>query len=197
MKRGCLRSLALEEEQQTSKLYNQHLDKPVFPSLQHKYGIVFATSYTIMPERRAHAPSTSSTRSTNVRRNLFHQHLSRRPTTSSTSTSAETLRLDNEHESETSDIVIRDKNGDFEVLDASLVALDQDEAEEEDHERREDEKERQRLSEAVKHHQRDRNRAPSEPADLLEQVKNRLRTKVTELSEDNWMYEKEDDNMIR
>lgn len=79
-----------------------------------------------MPERRLPATSTSATsRSTGVRRNLFHQHLSRRPTTSSTSTSAETLRLDGEHESETSDIVVRDRNGDFEIADPPLVSLDE------------------------------------------------------------------------
>jgi hypothetical protein len=63
-------------------------------------------------------PSTSTTsRPAGVRRNLFHQHLSRRPTTSSTSTSAETLRLDNDHATDTSDIVVRDQNGDFDIGD--------------------------------------------------------------------------------
>lgn len=132
-----------------------------------------------MPDRRQ-ATSSAQSRSTGVRRNLFHQHLSRRPTTSSTSTSAETLRLDTEHESETSDIVIRDKNGDFEIVDQPMQSTDdQDEGGPAD--AREDEsriknhakeiytgligaEERQRLAEAVKHHQRDRNRAPSEPA---------------------------------
>jgi hypothetical protein len=71
--------------------------------------------------------SGSSSRPTGVRRNLFHQHLSRRPTTSSTSTSAETLRLDIEADSETSDIVIRDKNGDFEVGDPPIPELDEQE----------------------------------------------------------------------
>jgi hypothetical protein len=75
-----------------------------------------------MPERRPAAPSSNSlprqhTTTTSVRRNLFHQHLSRRPTTSSTSTSAETLRLDTEVASDdgssNSDIVLRDKNGEF------------------------------------------------------------------------------------
>jgi hypothetical protein len=65
-----------------------------------------------------------------VRRNLFHQHLSRRPTTSSTSTSAETLRLDIEPESDTSEIVVRDKNGDFEIGDPPVMQNfdDQEEA---------------------------------------------------------------------
>jgi len=84
-----------------------------------------------MPERRQATSSSSTSRSTGVRRNLFHQHLSRRPTTSSTSTSAETLRLDTEHESETSDIVIRDKNGDFEIGD-ELIQIADDEQEERD-----------------------------------------------------------------
>jgi hypothetical protein len=71
--------------------------------------------------------SGSSTRMAGVRRNLFHHHLSRRPTTSSTSTSAETVRLDLEVESESSDIVIRDKNGDYEVGDPLVPILDEQE----------------------------------------------------------------------
>ncbi|PMD28400.1 hypothetical protein NA56DRAFT_640050 [Hyaloscypha hepaticicola] len=118
-----------------------------------------------MPERRHQATtSSSSNRSTNnVRRNLFHQHLSRRPTTSSTSTSAETLRLDVDPESDSSDIVIRDKNGEFEIGDPPIQSFDEQE-EGGNGDAQEDEKERQRLADAVKHHQRDRNRAPSEPA---------------------------------
>jgi len=61
----------------------------------------------------------------------------------------------------------------------------------------EDEKERQRLADAVKHHQRDRNRAPSEPAELLEAVRASLRAKVAALAEDNWMYEREEEPVIR
>ena len=80
-----------------------------------------------MPERRPVAPSTSSSRSIGVRRNLFHHQLSRRPTTSSTSTSAETLRLDPDPGSDTSDIVIRDQNGDFAIGDPLLESLDEQE----------------------------------------------------------------------
>jgi hypothetical protein len=80
-----------------------------------------------MPERRQAASSSSNNRSIGVRRNLFHQHLSRRPTTSSTSTSAETLRLDADHGLETSDIVIRDKNGDFEIGEPQMQSLDEPE----------------------------------------------------------------------
>ena len=80
-----------------------------------------------MPERRQAAANSTSRSTTGVRRNLFHQHLSRRPTTSSTSTSAETLRLDTEHESETSDIVIRNKDGEFEIGDPQMQGLDEQE----------------------------------------------------------------------
>lgn len=80
-----------------------------------------------MPERRQVPPptSTNSRSATGVRRNLFHQHLSRRPTTSSTSTSAETLRLDSDHGSETADIVIRDKNGEFDISDPPMPTMDE------------------------------------------------------------------------
>ena len=80
-----------------------------------------------MPERRQATTTTQSR--TGVRRNLFHHQLSRRPTTSSTSTSAETLRLDgNDHdEMDTSDIVIRDKNGEFEIGDPPMQSFDDNE----------------------------------------------------------------------
>ncbi len=65
----------------------------------------------------------------------------------------------------------------------------------------------------MKHHQRDRNRAPSEPAggkfhiyidnsililaELLEAVRASLRAKVAALAEDNWMYEAEEEQIVR
>ncbi|EKD14888.1 uncharacterized protein L3040_003896 [Drepanopeziza brunnea f. sp. 'multigermtubi'] len=149
-----------------------------------------------MPERRQAKSSSSTTRAQGVRRNLFQQHLSRRPTTSSTSTSSETLRLDIEPDSDSSDIVIRDKNGDFEIEDPSIQPFDGPE-EGGQIDPQEDEKERERLADAVKHHQRNRNRAPSEPAELLEAVRTSLRAKVARLAEDNWMYEAEDDLGLR
>ncbi|KAH6684118.1 hypothetical protein B0J14DRAFT_663908 [Halenospora varia] len=148
-----------------------------------------------MPERRHAQSGTSreSHRSTQgIRRNLFQATLSRRPTTSSTSTSAETLRLDIDHESDTSDIVIRDKNGEFEIGDPPMQSFDEQEEGGVEMRMR-----MRRLADAVKHHQRDRNRAPSEPAELLEAVKTSLRTKVAALAEDNWMYEAEEEPTIR
>lgn len=49
-----------------------------------------------------------------VRRNLFQAGLTRRPTPGS-STSAETLRLDVDVQSESSDILVRDPNGQIEL----------------------------------------------------------------------------------
>lgn len=63
-----------------------------------------------------------------VRRNLFQSQLTRRPTPTS-STSAETLRLDIDVLSDTSEIVIRDKNGDFEVGDPPTPPADEPEIE--------------------------------------------------------------------
>ena len=83
-----------------------------------------------MPERRPTSSLQSASSRTaqpptnNVRRNLFHQHLSRRPTTSSTSTSAETVRFDahnDESEDTNSEIVIRNGNGEFEIAGGSTA----------------------------------------------------------------------------
>jgi hypothetical protein len=85
-----------------------------------------------MPERRQATSSTSTTtvRPSGVRRNLFHQHLrTARATSSSTTTSAETLRLDIDPESDSSDIVIRDQNGEFQIGDPPMQSFeDQEEA---------------------------------------------------------------------
>jgi hypothetical protein len=125
-------------------IYTPHFRKRGFsPSIQQQTALRFNTvqhcfliqpdtrskTQKEMPERRHQATtSSSSNRSTNnVRRNLFHQHLSRRPTTSSTSTSAETLRLDVDPESDSSDIVIRDKNGEFEIGDPPMQSFDEQE----------------------------------------------------------------------
>ena len=65
-----------------------------------------------------------------MRRNLFHHHLSRRPTSASTSTSATTLQ-DAIHD-DSNDLVEKDSNGNFKVEVPTLPALDDDQAVEED-----------------------------------------------------------------
>ncbi|KAH7264105.1 hypothetical protein FSOLCH5_010378 [Fusarium solani] len=134
---------------------------------------------------------TSSSASASVRRNLFQSQLTRRPTAGSSSTSAETLHLDVDVLSDTSEIVVRDKHGEIELGDPPTPMLEDDDDVPLDH-RQETEKERQRLAEAVKHHQINRNTVPEQPEELLEAVKTSLRAKVAALAEDNWMFEPEE-----
>lgn len=70
--------------------------------------------------------ATAATTNAGVRRNLFQSQLTRRPTPTS-STSGETLRLgDNNVDvlSDTSEIVVRDKNGDFDIGDPPTPPLE-------------------------------------------------------------------------
>ncbi|KAH7166070.1 hypothetical protein EDB81DRAFT_273062 [Dactylonectria macrodidyma] len=148
-----------------------------------------------MADRSRTAPNGGVSRTRNgtsasVRRNLFQSQLTRRPTASS-STSAETLHLDADVLSDTSDIVIRDKHGEIELGDPPTPALEDEDEVPLDH-RQESEKERQRLAEAVKHHQIHRSSVPDQPEELLEAVRASLRAKVAALAEDNWMFEPEE-----
>lgn len=79
--------------------------------------------------------SRPPTSSSNVRRNLFHHHLGRRPTSASTSTSATTLQASPEDTS--ADIVIRDKNGNYQVDIPLVPAVGEEQGLEEDVKERE------------------------------------------------------------
>ncbi|RYP62871.1 hypothetical protein DL769_007130 [Monosporascus sp. CRB-8-3] len=150
-----------------------------------------------------------------VRRNLFQSQLmGRRPTPTTTtmgagairsasasasSASGETLRLDGidvlTDEDETSEIVVRDKNGEFEVGDPPTPPLDDPAAEEENgalDDAQENERERHRLAEAVRHHQVNHNRTHAQPEEVLEVLRASMRAQVAALAEDNWMYEPEE-----
>ena len=76
------------------------------------------------------APRSAAIGTSSVRRNLFHHTLSRRPTSTSTSTSATTLQEGSQDES--LDIVIKDRNGNYQVQVPLLPPLDEDQAQEED-----------------------------------------------------------------
>ncbi|KAI0598037.1 hypothetical protein F4775DRAFT_206710 [Biscogniauxia sp. FL1348] len=105
------------------------------------------------------------------------------------SNKAALLRLDVEVLSDTSEIVIRDKNGDFEMGDPPTPPLeDLDEVVLDD--AQENERERQKLAETVRHHQI--NRTPAQPEEVLEALKASMRAQVIALAEDNWMYEPEE-----
>jgi hypothetical protein len=70
------------------------------------------------------APRTTASTNAGVRRNLFQGQLTRRPTPGSSSTSAETLRLDADMASDTSEIVVRDQHGEIEMGDPPTPALE-------------------------------------------------------------------------
>lgn len=127
-----------------------------------------------------------------VRRNLFQSQLTRRPTpTSSSSNSTETLRLDIDVLPETSDIVVRDKNGEFEVGDPPTPPVEEPDEGVLD-EILENERERHKLAEVVKHHQINHNRGPAHAEEVMDALRASMRAQVAALSEDNWMYEPEE-----
>ncbi|PNY28397.1 Uncharacterized protein TCAP_01685 [Tolypocladium capitatum] len=124
-----------------------------------------------------------------VRPNLFRSQLTRRPTASS-SNLVETVPLDVDVLSDTSEIVVRDEQGEIELGDPPTPVLEGRAEQAED--RQETEKERQRLAEAVKHHTISHSSVPDQPEELLEAVRAGLRAKVIALAEDNWMFEPEE-----
>ncbi|KAI0379906.1 hypothetical protein F5Y04DRAFT_109094 [Hypomontagnella monticulosa] len=149
------------------------------------------------PHARPGTNRTARANTIGVRRNLFQSQLTRRPTPTnsggSSNNSTETLRLgDVEVLSDTSEIVIRDKNGEFEVDDPPTPPPDDLEEGGALDDAQESERERQRLSEAVKHYQVNHNRTPAQPEEVLEVLKASLKAKVAALAEDNWMYEPEE-----
>lgn len=69
----------------------------------------------------------TSSSAASVRRNLFQSQLTRRPTAgSSSTTSAETLHLDVDVLSDTTEIVVRDKHGEIELGDPPTPMLEDD-----------------------------------------------------------------------
>ncbi|KAL2039184.1 hypothetical protein N7G274_008233 [Stereocaulon virgatum] len=131
------------------------------------------------------APSRATASSTaNVRRNLFHHQLSRRPTSSSTSTTATTLQESLNDDS--SDIVVKDRNGKYDVQVPLLPPLDEEQAQEE-----EVASEKEKLDARLLEMYKDRSLQPGEPAELMVAVQASLRRKVASLDDDNWMFEAE------
>lgn len=73
------------------------------------------------------APSNAGS---SVRRNLFHHHLSRRPTSASTSTSATTLPESPQEDS--SEIIVKDQSGNYDVQVPLLPPLDGEQAQDDE-----------------------------------------------------------------
>ncbi|KAI1008039.1 hypothetical protein K3495_g186 [Podosphaera aphanis] len=147
------------------------------------------------------APSTSHTRAPGVRRNLFHQHLSRRPTTAAAAAPPPASPAP-----APTGIVVRDQNGEFHIDDAlRLPPHDHEETCEtaatpdEAHQAARDRQ--QWLREAMTHYYREKNRTlcetTGETTELLENVRASLKAKMNALAEDNWRYEAEDGLVTR
>lgn len=104
------------------------------------------------------ASRTAASTTGNVRRNLFHHQLSRRPTSASTSTSGTTLQ-ESMHD-DSSDIVVRDRNGKYDVQIPTLHAVvDEDQAQEEDAA-----SEKEKLDAMLLERYKDRSLQPGEPS---------------------------------
>ncbi|KAL7625402.1 hypothetical protein AAE478_004621 [Parahypoxylon ruwenzoriense] len=169
------------------------------------------------PHARPGSNSSRATRANTagVRRNLFQSQLTRRPTPTGTSSSSSAnsssnhssgnLNGNHNHNhnpaadvdvlSDTDEIVIRDRNGEFEVGVPPTPPLeDPDEAAALD-DAQENQRERQKLAEAVKHHQINHNRTPAQPEEVLEALRASMKAKVAALTEDNWMYEPEEEQL--
>ncbi|KAF6241547.1 hypothetical protein HO173_000258 [Letharia columbiana] len=133
------------------------------------------------------ASRSAATGTSSVCRSLFHHTLSRRPTSASTSTSATTLQEGSQDES--SDIVVKDRNGNYQVQVPLLPPLDEDQAQEED-----SGNEKEKLDARLLEMYRDRSLQPHDPAELLNAVHASLRRKVASLDEDNWIFEAEQES---
>lgn len=79
---------------------------------------------------KATAARSATNAPASVRRNLFHHTLSRRPTSSSTSTTATTLQESPQDDS--LDIVMKDRNGNYQVQAPLLPLIDEDQAQEDE-----------------------------------------------------------------
>ncbi|KFH47595.1 hypothetical protein ACRE_014990 [Hapsidospora chrysogenum ATCC 11550] len=152
-------------------------------------------SASLPTARRNHFQSTtttSSSTSSTSSRNLNASRGARRPAPGSSLGTADSMHLDaGVPSSDSSEIVVRDSRGEIELGDPPTPDLEDQEELPLDSQQ-ESEQERQRLAEAVKHHQINSSAVPDQPEELLEAVRASLRAKVAALAEDNWMYEAEE-----
>ncbi|KAL9601855.1 MAG: hypothetical protein Q9219_002207 [cf. Caloplaca sp. 3 TL-2023] len=132
-----------------------------------------------------------------ARRNLFQgHHLIRRPTGASTAAAAASTTTSNSttmpemRYDDSSDIVMRDQNGEPQVQMPQLLPMEDEQAPGGNDEGAQTEKER--LEERLLEMYRSRNFVPSDKQEILSAVQASLRRKVAALDEDNWMFEAEE-----
>ncbi|KAL9641042.1 MAG: hypothetical protein Q9204_000355 [Flavoplaca sp. TL-2023a] len=149
-----------------------------------------------MTSRPPPSRAPSGTAVNPVRRNLFHNHhLIRRPTgatvagatTASNVSSSSTTMPEVSRYDDTSDIVMRDHNGDpqYQMPQLSLPMVDEQNGS------GGTEEEKERLEERILETYKSRSLVPGDKAELLSAIQASLRRKVAALAEDNWKYEAE------
>ncbi|KAL6889684.1 hypothetical protein HDV57DRAFT_338021 [Trichoderma longibrachiatum] len=159
--------------------------------------------------------STSSTPANNGNKTgLFRNHFMKRPNASAaaaaTTTPAapassahdpENMRMDVDMQQQrqqqrrdaSSDLVVRDKNGDAEVANPPALVVDDEDELQALEMQEENEREKQRLAEAIRLYRMSHSSRAHHPTEaLLEAVRESNRNKVSALAEDNWMFEAEE-----
>ncbi|KAL7816403.1 hypothetical protein V8C44DRAFT_286602 [Trichoderma aethiopicum] len=156
--------------------------------------------------------STSSTPANNGNKTgLFRNHFMKRPNATTTPAPApassahdpENMRMDVDMQQQrqqqqqrrdtSSDLVVRDKNGDAEVANPPALVVDDEDELQALEMQEENEREKQRLAEAIRLYRMSHSSRAHHPTEaLLEAVRESNRNKVSALAEDNWMFEAEE-----
>ncbi|PHH65004.1 hypothetical protein CDD81_3641 [Ophiocordyceps australis] len=124
------------------------------------------------------------------RPSVFRGQLTRRPTAPNPPSAGDTMRHDVQVLVDSSEIVVRNQHGEFDVGDPPLPMHGEPDDQTEEH--HEAEKEKRRLAEAVKRHNIHHGTMQDPSEELVETVRADLRAKVSALAHDNWMFESED-----
>ncbi|MCJ1232738.1 hypothetical protein MMC14_000692 [Varicellaria rhodocarpa] len=122
-------------------------------------------------------PSQPAKGQSSVRRNLFHGSLSRRPTSATSTSTSATTYIESPHDT-SSEIVVRDRNGNYQISLPTLPLVEDDPPSES----------QKGTEERPEQYVPERN---SDPAELHAEIQTILRKKVESLEYDNWMYEPE------
>ncbi|KAG9255398.1 uncharacterized protein F5Z01DRAFT_51910 [Emericellopsis atlantica] len=101
-----------------------------------------------------------------------------------------TESADNDNDSEDNSVIaVRDRHGEIEIKEPQPVEVDEDMGEADA--RLDSEHEKQRLADAVRHHQQANSNVLDQSDELLDAVKASLRASTAMLAEDDWRYETE------
>ncbi|KAL7823340.1 hypothetical protein V8C26DRAFT_116304 [Trichoderma gracile] len=148
--------------------------------------------------------STSSTPANNGNKtSLFRNHFMKRPNAAAATTPAssaqepENMRMDvdmqrQQRRETSSDLVVRDKNGEPEVANPPVLVVDDEDELQALEMQEENEREKQRLAEAIRLYRMSHSGMAHPTEALLEAVRESNRNKVSALAEDNWMFEAEE-----